>query len=692
MIDLWLLTTEFPPYAGGGIGTYCEEFVACADAATLRLTVFVSDWSLEDRVVRHELRGHRVLRFNPGIVSRTPGLQGPAQLADAFWRVVAEAIQSEGRPDVIESQDYLGISYFIAQRRLTMRTPLTEVPLAITLHTPEYAVFEYNGASQYKLPMYWTGEMERFCLMAADTLWAPSQKVVDHLGLDDRRPAADLIRHPFRLPDDGGGEEYERQIVYFGRIQRLKGAPQLVQAYAQLVEEGEEAPLLLVGGDATDPVTGTPMREFLERRYRALVDAGRLRFSGLVPRAQALRLMHRASVVAAPSLYESFQYAAVEAMGMRRVVVSSANTGVAEFVRSGVDGFVFDYRCSDSLRSALAAALSLSLSERVAVGERARAVVAETCDPAAFIARKRELIEIAKERARSGAKRRTFPFVRAGNAMLPSTADAPSQAPGPALSIIIPFFNLGGFVEDALSSALATKGVDFEIIVLNASSTDASSLATYYALRERHKGSPLVRFEHVVDRGLADTRNRGAALARGRHLAFLDADDMVAPNYYRAALDVLARYDNVAAVGCWVKHFGTDDAQWITWNMEPPYALFHNLINSASCVFRRDVFLRIGGNDVGMTVGMEDYEAIVRLLGAGFGVVALPEFLFSYRRRPDSMMRRLTRDNDVWSYERIARNNAALFERYAVSLAGLLNANGPGYLHDNPLVASSLGQ
>ncbi|MFN9480709.1 MAG: glycosyltransferase [Betaproteobacteria bacterium] len=692
MIDLWLLTTEFPPYAGGGIGTYCEEFVACADAATLRLTVFVSDWSLEDRVVRHELRGHRVLRFNPGIVSRTPGLQGPAQLADAFWRVVAEAIQSEGRPDVIESQDYLGISYFIAQRRLTMRTPLTGVPLAITLHTPEYAAFDCNGSTQYQLPQYWTGEMERFCLMAADALWAPSQKVVDHLGLDDRRPPVDLIRNPCRLPDDGGEEECERQIVYFGRIQRRKGAPQLVQAYAQLVEEGEEAPLLVIGGDATDPITGGAMRQFLERRYRHLVDAGRLRFAGLLPRTEALQAIRRASVVSIPSIFENFPYAALEAMGMRRAVVTSINTGVADVMHNAVDGFLFDHARPDDLRNALRAALALSPSERLRVGARARELVARTCDPAAFLARKRELIDSAQERVRAGAERRTFPFVRAGNAMLPTRTDAPAQTPGPALSIVIPFFNLGDLLEEALASALATKGVDFEIIVLNASSTEASSLAAYYALRERHRGAPLVRFEHVVDRGLADTRNRGAALARGRYLAFLDADDLVAPDYYCSAVNVLARYDNVAAVGCWVKYFGADDGQWITWNAEPPYVLFHNLINSASCVFRRDAFLRIGGNDVGMTVGMEDYETVVRLIGAGFGVVALPEFFFRYRVRANSMMRRLTRDNDVWSYERIARNNAALFERYAVSLAGLLNANGPGYLHDNPLVASSLGQ
>ena len=164
-------------------------------------------------------------------------------------------------------------------------------------------------------------------------------------------------------------------------------------------------------------------------------------------------------------------------------------------------------------------------------------------------------------------------------------------------------------------------------------------------------------------------------------------NDLVHPHYYSRAVQILESYRNVGFVGAWVKYFGEGQGNFIGWNTEPPYILFHNCMNTASMVARKRVFLARGMNSTKMKVGMEDYESMIRMVSAGFGGVVIPELLFEYRVRADSMMRSFNRKNDIYCYEMIAELNADFLKKHALAVINLLNANGPGYSHDNPLVA-----
>lgn len=107
-------------------------------------------------------------------------------------------------------------------------------------------------------------------------------------------------------------------------------------------------------------------------------------------------------------------------------------------------------------------------------------------------------------------------------------------------SIVIPCYNYAGVVERALDSALAQAGDDFEVLVINDGSTDHSHdvLESYAA---RHDGAPL-HIVHQANAGLSAVRNRGAALAAGEYLIYLDADDELMP-------DALAQLRPVLATG-----------------------------------------------------------------------------------------------------------------------------------------------
>lgn len=102
-----------------------------------------------------------------------------------------------------------------------------------------------------------------------------------------------------------------------------------------------------------------------------------------------------------------------------------------------------------------------------------------------------------------------------------------------ALSVIIPFYNETAFIETAVNSVLSQGIDDLEVVIVN-DNPDLFDQAYFDSL-----GFPAcVRVaHHEVNRGLPSSRNTGVATAKGRHIAFLDADDYYLPQGLRNHLD-----------------------------------------------------------------------------------------------------------------------------------------------------------
>lgn len=113
---------------------------------------------------------------------------------------------------------------------------------------------------------------------------------------------------------------------------------------------------------------------------------------------------------------------------------------------------------------------------------------------------------------------------------------------GGLISVVIPTYNYGHYVTDAVTSALAQTYRPTEIIVVDDGSTDTT----------RQRLAPfrdMIRYIHQTNQGLSAARNTGICAAQGEWIALLDSDDTWHPRKLEAQQAYLARHPEVALLG-----------------------------------------------------------------------------------------------------------------------------------------------
>ena len=97
------------------------------------------------------------------------------------------------------------------------------------------------------------------------------------------------------------------------------------------------------------------------------------------------------------------------------------------------------------------------------------------------------------------------------------------NAKNPVISVIVPCYNVGEYVENCLKSLLNQTFRDIEIICVNDGSTDS----TPQILNSYAEKYPAIRVINQKNGGLSNARNTGIKEARGEYIAFVDSDDWV---------------------------------------------------------------------------------------------------------------------------------------------------------------------
>jgi len=675
-LKYWLLTTEYPPQFGGGIGTYCSQWSSILQQKGIELTVFILN-NHEKGVKESISDSIRRVEFSPYLKDTSDFLGYETMVSCSFEEIVRLYLEKEGIPDWLEAQEYQGIAYYILQRKHLGDALYKDLKILITCHCPSFITFEHNHISPYQLPYFWIAEMERFCMKAADLCIFPSKYLADDIlkrypGLVKNLA---VLHNPYFVSNDLPAENRADQIdfVVIGKLSPAKGILNTLNVFDGLWEKGSVYKLKLVGDENYFyHAAGTTTGDYLKTRYSRYLRSGQLTISGALPPGEIRKEIVRAKIVLVPSTIENLPYTVIESMSAGKIVLAAAQGGQREIIRDGQNGFLFDYNDPSSFAEKIHVVRSLRDDEIIKIGNEAARTIKEECDPANYFTKKMELLNQL-----TPSTRNDFPFVSASTTNVQSGHYLKEND---LLSIVIPYFNMGKYIDDAITSIGRSSYGNKEIIIVNDGSNDPESLRALDLFKTRQG----IKVIDQPNMGLSAARNRGAQDAKGAYLAFLDADDKVAPNYYEKAIDILGQKSNVHFVGCWVQYFGDSDGKWPAFAPEPPFILYHNMVNSSSLVYKKESFLKHGLNDTRFLYGMEDYDSVISLVKNGCYGVVIPDFLFFYRVRKNSMARGFNKSNRLYLYQLLAEKHKEFCATFAPEVFGLLNANGPGILLDNP--------
>lgn len=236
------------------------------------------------------------------------------------------------------------------------------------------------------------------------------------------------------------------------------------------------------------------------------------------------------------------------------------------------------------------------------------------------------------------------------------------NAPGARLSVIIPCFNHGEFLPEAVASVTAIGRNDIELIIVDDGSTDERTAKEVTALTAR--GIRVIRQEN---KGLAAARNAGIAAAQADYIFPLDADDRARPSIQRA-IQILDSSPQVGVVYGDIQFFGVRNEYWKSGRFDLARLLQSNFI-ACSALFRRAIWEQARGYDGTMPVqGFEDWDLWLGAYEHGWKFAYLPEPFFDYRQHNESMLTRgRKREQEVADF--VARKHASLYRREWLLLA-----------------------
>lgn len=199
----------------------------------------------------------------------------------------------------------------------------------------------------------------------------------------------------------------------------------------------------------------------------------------------------------------------------------------------------------------------------------------------------------------------------------------------PTVSVVIPNYNYGRFIAEAIESVLAQTHPIQEIIVVDDGSTDDS-------IEIIKRFSAKVKLISQQNRGVGAARNVGVKSSNGEFIAFLDADDIWLPTKIEEQLKGFT--DKVVLVSCGKREFDSQNGKTlvvrlpdrIEWSAEDILLRRYSLVLGCSALMtRRKTFEEIGDFDEQLAIA-EDWDFCYRAAKHG-KVTCVPKVLVDYR-------------------------------------------------------------
>lgn len=231
----------------------------------------------------------------------------------------------------------------------------------------------------------------------------------------------------------------------------------------------------------------------------------------------------------------------------------------------------------------------------------------------------------------------------------------------PKITVVIPCFNMGAFLEEAVDSVLAQTMQGFEIVIVDDGSTDEATVKLLGGARW-----PKTVVHRTENRGPSAARNTGIQRSTGKYLCCLDADDLLEPTCLEKTSRVLDELPDVAIAGFWYRTFGEEEE-----DRTPAACTLEDILGECilrpSALFRREVWLRCGGFDERFRKGYEDWDFWIGVMERGGRAHIVQEFLFRQRVRERSRNTESDRPEIRARFmEEMIRKHEAVYRKHAI--------------------------
>jgi len=378
---------EFPPHYGGGIATYYDALIPAMAAGGHEVDVLVGSAFTKDHP-SSEQQGYRVEFLDEdrreSAFERFDAYEAVPSLRRTLAASYALFEQAEGGQhyDVVETTDFglLFLPWVVSQ---------DVPPVLVQLHASNGQISARDPKEGEALQGHLTRLFELQGLAHADGLQScghpNAQAWSDRLGRE-----VWYSPPPLRQRDASVREtspvDVESEGFVAGRIQYWKGPTVLCEAQAHL---GTDAPPIdWAGRDTNYQSTGTSMADYLRETYPQVWGES-IRPIGEIPPESVAQRQAAAEFVVVPSIWDVFNYTAVEAMQAGTAVICSDGAGAAELINHGENGFVFPAEDARALAEMLRTVSHLPEKKGRAVARAAQETVQQKLDPQA-VAKDRE--------------------------------------------------------------------------------------------------------------------------------------------------------------------------------------------------------------------------------------------------------------------------------------------------------------
>jgi glycosyltransferase involved in cell wall biosynthesis len=462
---------------------------------------------------------------------RRTSFAGPDHLQSAAVLEAIERAYPDGGPDLLEVCDYRALGLVPLQARQAGHELLQRTTVAVRVSSPAEIIALHDRRSNQPWERR-VAELEREQFRLADLLFWPGGDILDvyqryyrgaRLPLAVQMPRAYPVPPaPPQVSPRSAGEPL--RILYAGRLQRIKGVIDLVDACLRLPRDDWE--LTLIGADTTT----APFRQSMRMTIEAMCGGDpRVRIEEALPREDLQRRFSQHHLLAMPSRMEFFGNVGVEAMRAGLPVLATPVGGLTENIRPGVNGWLAEDVGPRALREALGRLLEAPEEvERVRLSGEVFASFRRLTDP---------------QRALAAYENLPAPPV-------PSPRPVREE---PLVTAVVPYYRGHRYIRETVQSLLRQSHRNLEVLIVNDGSFNAEDAVLDELAADRR-----VEVVTQLNRGDLAARTLGIRLARGGYLLMFDADNVLDPSFVSRALAILEADPELAYATSWLRFTGQE--------------------------------------------------------------------------------------------------------------------------------------